>query len=162
MGGGYMGAAAPLHVRPAPAVHDGNIGFPPQPPQGEITQIAGGVPAGVSLVEASEHSIILLIKGNVCPWLSPGSQLQMEALALASTTGLNRLIQVCNDNASDEDCENTAVTECIELGNGLWEKGQTFKYNDAVSRVLTMKDAGWDNKRNRAGGSSLHLWGHRI
>ena len=81
---------------------------------------------------------------------------------ISSSTGLNRLIQVCNNNASAEECENMAITECIELGNGMWEKGQTFKYGDAVSRVLTMKDAGWDNKRNRTGGQSLHIWLHRI
>ena len=160
--GGMMGAAAPMQARPAPIVHDGNMGFPAQPEQQEITQIAGGIPPGVALVEAAEHSIIIQIKGNVCPWLSPGAQFQVEPLALASTTGLNRLIQVCNNGASAEDCENMAITECIELGNGLWEKGQTFKYNDAVSRVLTMKDAGWDNTRNRTGGQSLHLWLHRI
>lgn len=162
MVGNMMGAAAPMQARPAPIVHDGNLGFPAQPEQNEVTAIAGGIPPGVALVEAGEHTIILQIKGNVCPWLSPGAQFQIEALALASTTGLNRLIQVCNNNATPDDCENMAVTECIELGNGLWEKGQTFKYNDAVSRVLTMKDAGWDNQRNRTNGQSLHLWTHRI
>ncbi|KAH7355577.1 hypothetical protein BKA66DRAFT_446528 [Pyrenochaeta sp. MPI-SDFR-AT-0127] len=160
--GNLMGAAAPMQARPAPVVHDGNMGFPAQPEQGEITEIAGGIPPGVALIEAGEHTIILQVKGNVCPWLSPGAQFQVEALAMASTTGLNRLIQVCNNGASADDCENMAVTECIELGNGMWEKGQTFKYNDAVSRVLTMKDAGWDNKRNRSDGQSLHIWLHRI
>lgn len=159
---GMMGAAAPMHARPAPMVHDGNMGYPAQPEQQEITQIAGGIPAGVTFVESAEHTIIIHIKGNMCPWLSPGAQFQVESMAMASTTGLNRLIQICNNGAGPEDCENMAITECIELGNGLWEKGQTFKYNDAVSRVLTMKDAGWDNTRNRTNGQSLHLWLHRI
>ncbi len=160
---GAAAQAAPMQARPAPALHDGNAGFPAQPAQEEITQIAGGIPPGVALVESAEHTIIIHIKGNACPWLSPGASFQVEPLALASGTGLNRLIQVCNGGITgDEECENTAVTECIELGNGLWEKGQTFRYNDAVSRVLTMKDAGWDNTRNRTGGQSLHLWGHRV
>ncbi|KAF1848478.1 uncharacterized protein K460DRAFT_403759 [Cucurbitaria berberidis CBS 394.84] len=162
MGVGGMGAAAPMHARPAPMVIDGNMGFPAQPEQQEITQIAGGIPPGVALIEPNEHTIIIQIKGNVCPWLSPGAQFQVEPLAMASTTGLNRLIQICSNGASPEDCENMAVTECIELGNGLWEKGQTFKFNDAVSRVLTMKDAGWDNTRNRTNGNSLHLWAHQL
>ncbi|OAL01296.1 hypothetical protein IQ06DRAFT_369372 [Phaeosphaeriaceae sp. SRC1lsM3a] len=162
MGMGMMMGGNTMHTRPAPMVHDGNMGFPTQPEQQEATQIAGGMPPGVSMVEAAEHTIALWIKGNVCPWLSPGAQFQMEAMGFASTTGLNRVIQVLNENRSAEECENMAITECIELGNGLWEKGQTFKYNDAVSRVLTMKDAGWDNTRNRAGGQSLHLWCHRI
>jgi hypothetical protein len=161
MGMGMMGGNT-MHTRPAPMAHDGNMGFPAQPAQGEVTQIAGGVPPGVTMVESAEHTIALWIKGDVCPWLSPGAQFQMEAMGFASTTGLNRLIQVLNDGRSNEECENVAITECIELGNGMWEKGQTFKYNDAVSRVLTMKDAGWDNTRNRAGGQSLHLWCHRI
>ncbi|KAL6710441.1 hypothetical protein ACN47E_008489 [Coniothyrium glycines] len=163
MGMGMLGmGGASMHTRPAPMFQDGNLGFAAQPEQEEVTQIAGGIPAGVTLVESGEHTIFYHIKGNVCPWLSPGSQFQMEAMAIGSTTGLNRLIKVLNNNAPDDDNENMAVTECIELGNGLWEKGQTFKYNDAVSRVLTMKDAGWDNKRNRNGGQSLHLWCHRI
>jgi hypothetical protein len=161
MGMGITGGNT-MHTRPAPMAHDGNMGFPAQPAQQEITQIAGGMPPGVTLVESAEHTIALWIKGNVCPWLSPGAQFQIECLGFASTTGLNRVIQVLNDGKPAEECENMAVTECIELGNGMWEKGQTFKYNDAVSRVLTMKDAGWDNTRNRAGGSSLHLWCHRI
>jgi len=157
-----MGAGAPMHHRPAPMLHDGNLGFPAQPEQGDATQIAGGIPAGVTLVESAEHTIVIFIKGNVCPWLSPGAQFQVEPMAFGSGTGLNRLMQVLNNNAAAEECENLAVTECIELGNGFFEKGQTFKYNDAVSRVLTMKDAGWDNKRNRTGGDSLHLWLHRL
>ena len=170
MGGGLglggigigIGGGANMQTRPAPPFHDGNAGFPTQPPQSEPTQIPGGIPAGVSLIEPSEHTIVINIKGDVCPWLSPGSSFAVEALALGSGTGLNRLIQVCCGVSTDEESENMALTECIELGNGLWEKGQTFKYNDAVSRVLTMKDAGWDNRRNRTGGQSLHVWGHRV
>lgn len=156
MGGGAM------HTRPAPMAHDGNMGFPAQPPQQEPTQIAGGIPPGVTLIESAEHTIVIHLKGQVCPWLSPGASFLTEPLAFGSSTGLNRLIQVLNDGKPDDQCENMAITECIELGNGMWEKGQTFKYNDAVSRVLTMKDAGWDNTRNRTNGQSLHLWCHRI
>jgi hypothetical protein len=162
MGMGMMMGGNTMHTRPAPAAHDGNMGFPAQPEQQEATQIAGGIPPGVTLIESAEHTIVFWIKGNVCPWLSPGAQFQVEPLAFGSTTGLNRLIQVLNNGAPGDDCENMAITECIELGNGMWEKGQTFKYNDAVSRVLTMKDAGWDNTRNRTNGQSLHLWCHRI
>ena len=159
---GLPGMAGSQHHRPAPLFHDGNHGHHAQPPQADVSQISGGIPAGVMLVESAEHTIFMRITGNVCPWLSPGAALPVEQLAAASTTGLNRLIQICNDGALDDQLENTAVTECIELGNGLWEKGQTFRYNDAVSKVLTMKDAGWDNTRNRVGGNSLHLWGHRV
>lgn len=156
------GMAGSQHFRPAPMFHDGIHGHPAQPEQQDVGQIAGGIPAGVMLVESAEHTIFYRITGNICPWLSPGTQLGIEQLAAASTTGLNRLIQICNDGTPADELENCAVTECIELGNGMWEKGQTFKYNDAVSRVLTMKDAGWDNTRNRQNGNSLHLWGHRI
>ncbi|KAH7081669.1 hypothetical protein BKA63DRAFT_435699, partial [Paraphoma chrysanthemicola] len=162
VGMGMMGGLNTMHTRPAPAAHDGNMGFPAQPEQHDVTQIAGGIPPGVTLIESAEHSVVIWIKGNVCPWLSPGAQFHVELLAFSSTTGLNRLIQVLNNGAPDEECENMAITECIELGNGMWEKGQTFKYNDAVSRVLTMKDARWDNTRNRTNGQSLHLWCHRI
>ncbi|KAF1835023.1 hypothetical protein BDW02DRAFT_308961 [Decorospora gaudefroyi] len=164
MGGMMMmpGGGASQHVRPAPPFHDGNHGFAAQPAQQEPSQIAGGIPAGVQLIESAEHSIFFRIKGNVCPWLSPAALLDLEPLAAASTTGLNRLIQICNGFPPADELENMAVTECIELGSGLWEKGQTFKYNDAVSRVLTMKDAGWDNTRNRTNGQSLFLWGHRV
>lgn len=161
MGGGIMGGAT-QHARAAPLFHDANNGHAAQPAQTDVSQIAGGIPAGVMLVESAEHTIFMRITGNICPWLSPGAQLPVEQLAAASTTGLNRLIQICNEGVPVEELEGTAVTECIELGNGLWEKGQTFRYNDAVSKVLTMKDAGWDNTRNRAGGNSLHLWGHRV
>ena len=156
-----MGVGLPGY-RPAPIAIDGNSGAPPQPEQVDVTQIPGGVPLGATHVEASEHTLFIQIKGNVCPWLSPGAQFVTEMFNISSSTGLNRLIQVCNNNASAAECENMAITECIELGNGMWEKGQTFKYGDAVARVLTMKDAGWDNKRNRTGGQSLHIWLHRI
>jgi hypothetical protein len=162
MGGMMPGMAGSQHFRPAPMVHDGNFGFQNQPAQEDPTQIAGGIPPGVALIESAEHTIFMRIQGNICPWLSPGTQLHMEPLAAASTTGLNRLIQICNGCPPADELENMAVTECIELGSGLWEKGQTFKYNDAVSRVLTMKDAGWDNTRNRSSGQTLHLWGHRV
>ncbi|EMD66679.1 hypothetical protein GGP41_008087 [Bipolaris sorokiniana] len=156
------GGAATQHHRPAPLFHDGNNGHHAQPAQADVSQIAGGIPPGVMLVESAEHTIFMRITGNVCPWLSPGASFGIEQLAAASTTGLNRLIQICHDGVPEEELEGTAITECIELGNGLWEKGQTFRYNDAVSKVLTLKDAGWDNTRNRVGGNSLHLWGHRV
>ncbi|KAH6643581.1 hypothetical protein C7974DRAFT_438513 [Boeremia exigua] len=156
-----MGMGIPGHA-PAPLAVDGNTGAPPQPPQADVTQLPGGIPPGATHVEAAEHTLFIQIKGTVCPWLSPGAQLLTEMLHISSSTGLNRLIQVCNNNADDEGCENMAITECIELGNGLWEKGQTFKYGDAVARVLTMKCVGWDNSRNRLGGQSLHIWLHRI
>lgn len=162
MGMGLMGGVGLPGYRPAPIAVDGNSGAPPQPEQQDVTQIPGGIPPGVTHVEASEHSLFIQIKGNVCPWLSPGAAFVTEMFNISSSTGLNRLIQVCNNNASADECENMAITECIELGNGMWEKGQTFKYGDAVARVLTMKDAGWDNKRNRTGGQSLHIWLHRI
>jgi hypothetical protein len=162
MGGMMPGVAGSQHFRPAPMFHDGNFGYPNQPEQQDPSQIAGGIPEGVMLIESAEHTIFMRIQGNICPWLSPGAALQVEALAAASTTGLNRLIQICNDCPPADELENMAITECIELGSGLWEKGQTFKYNDTVSRVLTMKDAGWDNTRNRASGQTLHLWGHRV
>ncbi|RMZ73709.1 rna-metabolising metallo-beta-lactamase [Pyrenophora seminiperda CCB06] len=161
IGMGGMGAAH-QHFRPAPIVHDGNYGFPAQPPQRDVGEIPGGIPPGVMLVESNEHTIFIRILGNVCPWLSPGAALAVEALAAGSSTALNRLIQICNEGIDEDELPNYAITECIELGSGLWEKGQTFRYNDAVSRVLTMKDAGWDNTRNRTGGNSLHLWGHRV
>ncbi|KAI2486324.1 hypothetical protein Ptr902_00457 [Pyrenophora tritici-repentis] len=151
-------------------IHNAGIPFPPPPPgaiagipaQEDVGQIPGGIPPGVMLCESAEHTIFIRITGNICPWLSPGATLAFEPLAAGSATGLNRVIQICNDSVSEDELENCAVTECIELGSGLWEKGQTFKYNDAVSRVLTMKDAGWDNTRNRSGGNTLHLWGHRV
>ncbi|KAE8839689.1 hypothetical protein HRS9122_06294 [Pyrenophora teres f. teres] len=146
----------------APMFHDGNHGYPVQPEQQDVGTISGGIPPGVMLCESAEHTIFIRITGNICPWLSPGAALAFEPLAAGSTTGLNRLIQICNDGVPADELENCAVTECIELGSGLWEKGQTFRYNDAVSRVLTMKDAGWDNTRNRSGGNTLHLWGHRV
>lgn len=162
MGMGMMGGVELAGYRPAPIAVDGNGGASPQPEQQDMTQVPGGVPPGVTHVEASEHTLFIQLKGNVCPWLSPGAQFVTEMFNISSSTGLNRLVQVCNNNASAEKCENMAITECIELGNGMWEKGQTFKYGDAVARVLTMKDAGWDNKRNRTGGQSLHIWLHRI
>ncbi|EDU41497.1 hypothetical protein L13192_00436 [Pyrenophora tritici-repentis] len=164
MGGmGMMGFGGEhQHFRPAPMFHDGNRGYPAQPAQEDVGQIPGGIPPGVMLCESAEHTIFIRITGNICPWLSPGTTLAFEPLAAGSATGLNRVIQICNDGVSEDELENCAVTECIELGSGLWEKGQTFKYNDAVSRVLTMKDAGWDNTRNRSGGNTLHLWGHRV
>lgn len=162
MGMGLGMGGASMHGRPGPMFIDGNLGFPEQPKQNDPTVIAGGVPRGVTLIESAEHTIVLHIKGNMCPWLSPGAQFQVEALALGSSTGLNRVIQVLNNNASAEDCQNMAMTECIELGNGFWEKGMTFKYDEATSKVLTLGCVGWDNKRNRTGGQSLHLWGHRI
>lgn len=85
--------------------------------------------------------------------------MEVEILHGASTTSVNRLMEVANNN---QDCEGFALSECHEMVNGIWEKGQTFTYNDAMSRVLTLKDAGWDNRRNRPGGQSLHAYLHRV
>ena len=160
MMGGMIGGMA--GHQPAPIAIDGNGGFPEQPKQNDFTEMPGGIPCGATHVEPETHTLFYQIKGNVCPWLSPGAQFVTELFHIACPTGLNRMIQVCNNNASPEECENTAITECLELGNGMWEKGQTFKYNDAVCRVLTNKDAGWDHTRNREGGQSLYLWCHQI
>ncbi|KAF7455198.1 hypothetical protein A1F94_001844 [Pyrenophora tritici-repentis] len=161
---GAIAGIVPPFAPAAPLWAGGGLAFGnvPAPAQEDVGQIPGGIPPGVMLCESAEHTIFIRITGNICPWLSPGTTLAFEPLAAGSATGLNRVIQICNDGVSEDELENCAVTECIELGSGLWEKGQTFKYNDAVSRVLTMKDAGWDNTRNRSGGNTLHLWGHRV
>ncbi|PSN64292.1 hypothetical protein BS50DRAFT_678433 [Corynespora cassiicola Philippines] len=132
---------------------------PAQPEQADITSVPGGCPPGVTHVEAAEHTIVHLLKTEFAPWLVQMQPILTESLHIASSTGINRFITVCNNN---QDAEGFAVSECIELGNGMWEKGQTFVFNDAISRVLTMKDAGWDNQRNRPGGRSLHVYLHRV
>lgn len=154
-----MGGFFPGMHRPAPGMIAEAIA-PEQPPQGDITQIGGGVPPGATHVESSEHTIIHLLKGPVYPWVNHGMPMEVEILHMASTTSINRLIQICNNNSPDN--EGFAISECHEMVNGMWEKGQTFVFDDAMSRVLTIKDAGWDNQRNRTGGQSLHIFLHRV
>lgn len=127
--------------------------------QTDITQVPGGVPPGVTQVEGTQHTLVLHIKSPVFPWMNHGAPMEVEALQMSSSTGINRLIQVCREN---QDCEGWAISECHEMVNGVWEKGQTFVYDDAMSKVLTVGDAGWDNKRNRPGGQSLHIHLHRV
>jgi hypothetical protein len=132
---------------------------PPPQPQPDITVVSGGVPPGVTNVAAEEYTIVIHIKGMLPPWTTPGQPLHCESLSLDSTTSLNRLIQVCREN---EDCEGWAITECIELGSGVWEKGITFVYGTPTAITGTLKGVGWTNARNRHGGQSLHIFCHKV
>ncbi|PVI00117.1 hypothetical protein DM02DRAFT_614617 [Periconia macrospinosa] len=163
-GGGFW----PGMQQPAPAMITEATGNE-QPAQEDITVVAGGIPPGVTHVESSSHAIIHLLKAPpgldptypFYPWLNHGNPMEVEILHVSCSTGMNRMIQVCMPNVQD-DCEGWAITECHEMVNGMWEKGQTFVYDEAMSRVLTIGDAGWDNKRNRPGGQSLHVFIHRV
>jgi hypothetical protein len=130
-----------------------------QPSQGDITQIPGGIPPGATHVESGEHTVVHVLKGPIYPWLNHGMPMEVEILHMSSVTGVNRIIEILNNN---QPADGMAVSECHEMVNGVWEKGQTFVWGDAVSRVLTLKDAGWDNTRNRTGGQSLHVYLHRV
>jgi len=159
MGMGLMGGLGGLFTaRPSPATITEASALP-QPTQGDITQIPGGVPPGATHIESGEHTVVHVLKGPIYPWLNHGMPMEVEILHMSSVTGMNRLIDILNNN---EGGEGMAVSECHEMVNGVWEKGQTFIWGDAMSRVLTIKDAGWDNKRNRTGGQSLHVYLHRV
>ncbi|KAF2878094.1 hypothetical protein BDV95DRAFT_589067 [Massariosphaeria phaeospora] len=160
MGMGGMMGMGPFGMglnHPAPGIHHGVA--PPQPEQRDVTEVPGGCPPGATNVEPPETTLIHWLKGPYHPWLMPGQNFVTETLHLDSTTGLNRVIKVCLDN---QDAKGWAITECIELGNGTFEKGQTFIFDDAMSKVNNVRDVGWSKERNRAGGRSLHVYVHRI
>ncbi|KAF2797707.1 hypothetical protein K505DRAFT_414863 [Melanomma pulvis-pyrius CBS 109.77] len=157
MGGMYGGL---FGEQPAPGVHDNGHNNGPVPPtQPDITVVSGGVPAGVTNVAAEEYTIVIRIKTHIEPWLQPMQPMVCESLNIDSSTSLNRLIQVCRENL---ECEGWAITECIELGNGLWEKGITFIYGTPTAITGTLKGVGWTNARNRVGGQSLHIYCHKV
>lgn len=169
MGFGGLGGLGlwPGMQQPAPAMiteASGNV----QPVQEDPTTVAGGVPPGATHIESAEHAIIHLLKAPAgldptypfYPWLNHGNPMEVEILHVGCSTGLNRMIQVCMP-MGQTDCNGWAITECHEMVSGIWEKGQTFVYDDAVSKVLTIGDAGWNNQRNRPGGQSLHIYLHR-
>ena len=146
--------------RPPPVVQDSGTNNGPVPPaQPDITVIPGGVPPGVTNVAADEYTIVILIRANIEPWIHGIQPLSCEALNIDSNSSLNRLIQVCREN---QDCEGWAITECIELGNGYWEKGITFTYGSPTAITGTLKGVGWTNARNRHGGQSLHIFCHKV
>ncbi|KAF1963516.1 hypothetical protein CC80DRAFT_530364 [Byssothecium circinans] len=175
MGMGMMGMGMGMGMgglwggqRPAPAMITEATGLE-QPMQNDITEVPGGIPPGVTHVESAEHTIVHLLKAPLdvpntypfYPWLNHGNPMEVEILHLSSVTGMNRMIQICLRDVND-DPAGWAISECHEMVNGIWEKGQTFVFDEAMSRVLTIKDAGWDNKRNRPGGQSLHIFAHRV
>lgn len=152
-----MGFWPGMH-RPAPGVITEAVA-PEQPKQGDITNLPGGVPPGATFVESTQHTIVNVLKGPHFPWLNHGMPMEVEILYMSSSTGINRLIEVCNNN---QDCEGYGISEVHEMVNGQWEKGQTFLYGDPMSVVLTLGDAGWNNERNRPGGRSLHVYFHKV
>lgn len=153
-----MGGFWPGMHRPAPPVITEAVA-PEQPKQGDITSLPGGVPPGATLVQPDAHSIVHVLKGPHMPWLNHSMPMEVEILYVSCSTSINRLIQVCNNN---QDCEGWGLSECHEMVNGTWEKGQTFVYGEPMSMVLTLGDAGFDKKRNRPGGKSLHVYLHKI
>lgn len=157
MPGAGMGFWPGMH-RPAPGVMCEAVAEP-QPPQGDITSLPGGVPPGMTLVQPDAHSIVHLLKGPVFPWLNHGMPMEVEILYASCSTCINRFIEVCNDN---NDCEGYGISEVHEMVNGTWEKGQTFLYGEPMSMVLTLGDAGWGKDRNRPGGRSLHVYFHKV
>ncbi|KAJ4303706.1 hypothetical protein N0V90_002607 [Kalmusia sp. IMI 367209] len=152
-----MGFWPGMH-RPAPGVITEAVAHE-QPTQGDITSLPGGVPPGATLVEPTEHTIVHVLKGPNFPWLNHGMPMEVEILYVSSATGVNRLIEVCNNN---EDCTGFGISEVHEMVNGQWEKGQTFVYGEPMSVVLTLGDAGWNKERNRPGGRSLHVYFHKV
>ncbi|KAL5442378.1 hypothetical protein PMIN07_010157 [Paraphaeosphaeria minitans] len=152
-----MGFWPGMH-RPAPGTMTEALA-PPQPPQGDITSLPGGVPPGMTHVESTEHTIVHLLKGPVFPWLNHEMPMEVEVLYVSCSTNINRLIEACNEN---QECEGYGISEVHEMVNGQWEKGQTFVYGEPMSLVLTLGDAGWNKERNRPGGRSLHIYFHKV
>ena len=96
------------------------------------------------------------IKSNIYLQLSSSAQLLVKALTFSTFINLNCLITILSSNAPKE-YKNIAVIEYIKLENSLQKKSQTFKFNNTVSKVLTIGNIKQNNIKNCKNRQSLHL-----
>ncbi|ORX95354.1 hypothetical protein BCR34DRAFT_579352 [Clohesyomyces aquaticus] len=157
-GGFLWGGPAPAPP-PAPAITDAGplhaTTFGPIPiAQSTPNALPGGKHPAVTHFFSDSYTILGWLKSDFQPWDRPFAAINMEWIQVDSGWKVDQLIRAMRENA---DCAGWAVTECIEQGNGVWERGTTFVH-ESVESGQSLQTVGWTGRRNREDGTgSLHI-----
>ncbi|KAF2478082.1 uncharacterized protein BDR25DRAFT_365108 [Lindgomyces ingoldianus] len=161
--GGPAPAPAPAPAPcAAPALPDAglhsHVTFGPIPAdQTNPVNLPGGLVSGVSHFFSDSYTILGWLKSGFRPWERNFAVMNIEWIQVDSNWKVDQLIKAMRENG---DCEGWAVTECMERGNGVWERGTTFVHGSERSGQ-SLATVGWTMRRNRDDGTgALHvcLW----
>lgn len=150
-GGGYTTTGA--NPTQFASVGQGPSGDPvinPSIPAVNMTNSTGGVGCepGYNYFFPSEHTKVHVFKtGDTAPWQIPANvTIPFHACHVPTNTTLGQLLK--GFGAINPDPEMNKIFECHQGGNGRWYKGMMFRGDNDKDMAKTMKDVGWDAKRN--------------
>lgn len=150
-GGGYTtNSANPTQFANTGQAPAGNPVINTSIPAVNMTNSTGGVGCepGYNYFFPPEHTKVHVLQtGAEAPWQMPANfTMPFHACHVPVNTTIGQLLK--GFGACNPDAEMNKVFECHPGGNGRWYKGLMFRGDNVDDMAKTMKDVGWDQKRN--------------
>ncbi|KAI9816610.1 MAG: hypothetical protein M1827_001743 [Pycnora praestabilis] len=115
-------------------------------------------PPGASYLQDDRTcKVHIVTAGFPAPYEGERLEFGFNIKKVAISTPLKDLIRMAG--AKGDDPAKNGITECIEVGNGVWRKGTTIWSKDERAKK-TMKDIGWDESRGTTR-RPIYLFVHR-
>lgn len=122
---------------------------PPPPPPGfpRGTYIDGATvrfESNMNYLFPEQHTVIHFFLDGFKPWEHQGMTHTWAAFKVSTMMTVNELIRQlrCKENNEELDC----ISECIEVGDGVWLRGSSFKLGEDNSNQ-TLEALGWNEAR---------------
>ena len=94
--------------------------------------------------EREAHTLIHFFLDEVKPWESPGGSYTWAAFTVPTMMTVKQLIRQLGRRNSNVELD--GISECIELGDGVWLRGSSFKLGDS-NADQTLEALGWTEAR---------------
>ncbi|KAI9841670.1 MAG: hypothetical protein M1837_000464 [Sclerophora amabilis] len=136
-----------------------DYGFVPQsheqPPQlVQVNAEPADLRPGMGYIFPSKHTTLYVIEGGFKPYENPGAEFDFIIYRAPCGLKVRELLERLGATEGD-DTEN-GVTECLEIGDGLWDKGiSSFKSEDSSQQ--TLEHFGWNEERGKGGNPPVWL-----
>lgn len=91
-----------------------------------------------------KHTVIHYFFNGFKPWEQQGISHTWAAFTLPTMFTVNQLIRQLRRESNDEGLD--GISECIEVGDGVWRQGFSFKLGDPNSDQ-TLEELGWTEAR---------------
>lgn len=90
------------------------------------------------------HTVIHYFFDGFKPWENQGMSHTFAAFTVATMVTVNELIRQLRRERNDDELD--GISECIEVGDGVWLKGSSFKLGEDKSKQ-TLEALGWTEAR---------------
>ncbi len=93
-----------------------------------------------------KHTVLHVVAGGHLPWDHPGTSFGFTRHKVPCSMTVKELIRQLGATKGGDD--KNGITECLEVGGGVWIKGSSFFQKDDKSKQ-SLGAIGWDESRGK-------------